>query len=373
MKIVYLFGWRLGGTDGVIKKIEDQVRVWREQGHTVTIYCVSREFDGPSGFSIQGVEIITYIPGGPLTSYRRQANAYAKALGQVKGSDPDAVYFRLSNLPLTSARELARLPTVLEVNADPIGSLSSLPNSSRFPKWIWQLYTKTISKRLFSSAVGVLAVTHELAKAPLVRLCCDRKVIPNGIDLRRVDVLPYIKHNSQTKTFRVAFLAGGPPPIAVKKFHTIAKVFSDAVEFLVIGSIPPDEALDNVKYIPFCREEEYRSHLATCDAGLSRLGLPEVGLAEACNLKVREYLASGLPVIVAHHDTAFMESKPSWILESPTLEHEPASVYQEVLDFLTRISGYRVSHSESEPYIDCRVLEQRRLQFVNRFLHSSQP
>jgi hypothetical protein len=49
---------------------------------------------------------------------------------------------------------------------------------------------------------------------------------------------------------------------------------------------------------------ELEALIGRCWVGLSSFGLNHMGMSEACTLKVREYLRSGLPVYAGHLDSA---------------------------------------------------------------------
>ena len=56
--------------------------------------------------------------------------------------------------------------------------------------------------------------------------------------------------------------------------------------------------------------DDYRRKLACCDIGIDALSLDLKGLSEATTLKVREYLALGLPVYSGFNDSALPQDFP---------------------------------------------------------------
>jgi len=84
----------------------------------------------------------------------------------------------------------------------------------------------------------------------------------------------------------------------------------DKVELHLVGDVltPDREAIDRLGLgdqvvlhgrlsLPALREQ-----LAGADIGLASFGLGEAGIREACTLKVREYLAAGVPIYSGHVD-----------------------------------------------------------------------
>ena len=95
-------------------------------------------------------------------------------------------------------------------------------------------------------------------------------------------------------------------------------------------------------------------------------------MEEASVLKVREYLAAGLPVIVPYTDTAFMDDDlPDWILQVP---NEPGSLLaskQKISDFVKVMNGRRIPLQEVSPYVGSERWETQRVDFMESVLVSS--
>ena len=73
-----------------------------------------------------------------------------------------------------------------------------------------------------------------------------------------------------------------------------------------------------MKVYPFLEKNEFLDIFKTAVAGIGSAGLYEKQMNEACAIKVREYLAAGLPVIIPYKDTAFVDNNlPEWVLELP--------------------------------------------------------
>ena len=62
---------------------------------------------------------------------------------------------------------------------------------------------------------------------------------------------------------------------------------------------------DRFKIYGLQNESQIKEVIDCCDIGLSCLALDRKGMTDACPLKVREYLAYGLPVYMGHTDSAF--------------------------------------------------------------------
>ena len=130
-----------------------------------------------------------------------------------------------------------------------------------------------------------------------------------------------------------------------------------------------DDLPSNLIAHGYLETEAYREVLGSCDVGLGSCGLHRIPLQEACPLKTRDYLASGLPVIVPYADTALEEAKardgryPEWVLKVPNESGNLVAEKAGIVEFCRRWAGRRVARAEVEPLIDFFVLERRRLGF----------
>ncbi|MDG2123493.1 MAG: hypothetical protein P8J87_07345, partial [Verrucomicrobiales bacterium] len=126
---------------------------------------------------------------------------------------------------------------------------------------------------------------------------------------------------------------------------------------------------DNLISHGFLDGAAYRNVFSSCDVGLGSCGLHRIPLKEACPLKMRDYLAAGLAVIVPYEDTALEEKRegdgeyPEWMLKVPNGPENLVGARESILEFCRSWVGRRVPRSEVEPLIDVVALEARRVSF----------
>jgi glycosyltransferase involved in cell wall biosynthesis len=168
---------------------------------------------------------------------------------------------------------------------------------------------------------GLLGVTGEIARyeARTHKAPCPTGIYPNGIDLGQVDLLD--DHRS-SQEMHIAFVSGkfapwhgldrllqafdqeSPDlPLTVHLIGRLSQAQKDAAQKL-------DTANVTIICHGYMALRDYRDILSICDVGLDSLALDRKGLSEAAALKVREYLAQGLPVYSAFHDTAISQGLP---------------------------------------------------------------
>jgi len=89
-------------------------------------------------------------------------------------------------------------------------------------------------------------------------------------------------------------------------------------------------------------------------------------MEEASPLKVREYLAYGLPVIIGYKDTDFHEDVP-FILRLPNSEDNIEANLSAIETFVHRWRNQRVPR-EAIAHLDIKVKESQRIAFFQKIL-----
>jgi len=87
-------------------------------------------------------------------------------------------------------------------------------------------------------------------------------------------------------------------------------------------------------------------------------------MTEACPLKVREYLAHGLPTVIAYDDTDFLDVSPWFLLKLPNEESNVVENVDAIRSFMEGVRGRRVARAEVAERIGSQEKERRRLAFI---------
>jgi glycosyltransferase involved in cell wall biosynthesis len=269
---------------------------------------------------------------------------------------PNLIYLRQSTVSPSIVALAMTVPTVVELNTLDLAEYR-LRSRSRY---LFALLTRRL---LLQHARAIVAVAAEVAQHPSI--AGFRKpiaTIPNSVRLDEIEPFPPAK-NVQP---RLIFI--GAPNLAwngIDKIERLATSFPQW-RFDLVG---PDGAelstrLPNVHAHGRLAPSAYRSLLARADVGIGPLALHRKAMSEASPLKVGEYLASGLPVIVGHRDTRFPRGA-DFLLEIPNVETNVESSLDRIGAFVNSWRGRRVDPSELGP-IDADLVEERRLNFVLR-------
>lgn len=320
MKIVYLIGEALAAHPGLADKIGGQIAHWREAGHEVVLLEHRGQAPAGAADSATGRAALRARHGGGRAAlFARLFLQYRFAREQLVRLAPDLVYTRyLFPAPGVGALLRGPFPVVVEVNSD---DRSEYLQRGR----ITGLYNAIARRSSLHGAAGAVFVTRELSTSPSFS-CIEgpRLVLANGIDLSQI---PFTERTTN-EVPQLAFVGSpGQAWHGVDKLAALAAQLPDA-QFHVVG--PTREACEralgglpgNVHCHGHLGGAEVAELLCRMDFGIGSLALHRNSMNEACPLKVRRYLAHGLPVISGCRDTDIPGSC-DFFLE---LENEPRNV-----------------------------------------------
>ncbi len=267
---------------------------------------------------------------------------------------PDVIYLRHSTISPSVLALAAAFPTVVGGDLDDIDELKV---RSRLRFW----YMRFTRNRLLRRARRIMVVTNEIARHPsITAVGRPVSVFPNTIDLADYPELPAPDNPSP----RLVFIgAPGLPWAGVDKIARLATRFPDW-SFDVIGSAPEElhGAPPNVTAHGQLTRGRYLPIMARADVAIGPLALHRKGLSEASALKVAEYLAYGIPVILGSAETAFPNGAP-FLLELPNTEDNVDGAVDAIRAFVDRWRGRRVPRAAISA-IDSNVVEAARLELV---------
>ena len=369
MKIACYLEYQFSKNNSTFKKLTQQLDEWLKSGHTCQIFVLTKKhtaFDAYSKF-----DSVKYSSNGNrincnVITYNNIFDRYLKlgllALNTIRWT-PDILYARNDlNINLLKLILFRSVKTIIEINTDDLMEFNHFHKSWKEPFYKWY------RKQLFKCIKGAVFVTYELQKSDSYNQIRDNSVvISNGIPINDFKTLP--KTNNQNPV--LSFLGTSDFKWhGIDKVVNMAKLLSDH-KFYIIGpsikkytsSIP-----DNITFTGFLEYEEYLIHLAKTDIAIGTLALHRKGMNEACALKVREYLALGLPVILAYDDTDF-PNDTSFIQKLPNSENNIEPNIALVKTFINSWANKRVS-KDLISHIDIQKKEKKRLELFHRIIRS---
>ncbi len=358
MKIAYLLMWDLLSNNGVTKKVKYQVDIWQAAGHEVRVFCVFPNkpqgripyHDNYHFFSFSEYDQFRlFEPDGLFENIARFS--------------PDIIYLRYELWKYYLSKIIKIAPTIIELNSDDITEYRAQKGLKGFLKVYYNLLTRDL---LLGGSAGLIGVTHELLRMPCnARHNKPSAIIPNGIPLCQFPLNKIKKHNSIPQ---LVFI--GSPRQAwhgVDKILRLAEKTEGRLQFHIIGL--SGVGSPNVTYYGYLPQNEYEDIIRKCDIGIGTLALHRKNMLEACPLKVREYLAYGLPIIIGYQDTAFLQSGTlEWVLQLENREENVDEAVERIVDFCYKMKDKIVNHEETG-FIDINYTERKRLDFfesINR-------
>jgi len=366
MKIAYLIKSNLSRDKHLIQKICRQVTLWSELNikNDVRIFCLYEDqillptaldqlqtsyFNvGKNNF----FELFYILP------------KYRQVLKELKAFNPNLVYTR-SWTPRVFTTKLSKLFNVVsEVNTIELSEYKLLSYNSIQGR-LKYIYYNIFQNQFYNNLKAVCCLTNEIMDGfegkNLLKI-----VIPNSLPLNE-----FPSSVPQNNKLPKIFFIGSPnmPWQGIDLIVKLAEATIDDLEFHIVGYEELNNVLlpSNVRNYGFLTYDEYQGVLVECDLGLGTMALGRKNMREACPLKVREYLAHGLPVILPYLDTAFLKEQPSWVYMFENVERDQirTSTVDDIVLFCQKLQGTRLRLEDIKPFIDADYWEEKRLIFFN--------
>lgn len=345
MKIAYLGQMADVSTEnGISKKIAAQGAHWMQAGHAVRYFSLVPTTTVWPGLAPLPAELVARGGAG-----RRLFRSLALAQ-RIRAWRPDVIYFRYAYHSAGFPALFREFPTIAEINSD---DLAEYPLTLSTAKVIYHRLTRA---RVLRAVAGFVFVTHEL-QSRFTAFTQPSSVIANGISLAEFAEAPPCSSVSP----RLVFIGTRDTPWhGLERVVELAGLFPE-VEIEVIGteSVP---APPTVRFHGSLSRERYEPMLQAATAAIGTMGLFKKKMAEACPLKVREYLALGLPVLAAYRDTDVPEGA-DYFLQLPNDAQPLAPWRDRIAAFLESWRRRRVPQSRLA-HLDYGVKEKRRLEFM---------
>jgi glycosyltransferase involved in cell wall biosynthesis len=328
-------------------------------GHEARLFMHSAQHETLS--DLIEADYFFYAIEGKVGTEINRIVAMQRMLKAIQTFQPDLIYLRYSMYVYPAHRLMDIAPVVEEINTDDLAQHEQLG-------WIYSLYNR-LTRGIFLRRVhGLVTVSHELAAsyafAPYRKPTC---VIANGCELNEFHQLPA----PSNQVPHLVFI--GSPGYSwngVDKLIDLAFRFPD-IHIDIVGYDTLSEfgpLPDNLTLHGYLSTQEYQQVLADADIAISSLALHRKQMEEASPLKSREYLAFGLPLVVAYIDTDLDDVNCGFLLKIPNKEDNIQTHAQSIRDFAYRMRGHRVDRELLKKHIDADQKEATRLAFFEKLL-----
>lgn len=374
MKIAYLLAEDLSRHPGLKHKIDGQISRWVEAGHEVyKVLHFSGMVVAPDG-QVRSMEPALSAPvqrGGKARQMMRLSRQYAFAASALEWIRPDITYSRYL-FPAWGVGNIARHGgrLVFEINSDDAAEYSAR-------NFLTGVLNKIFRSKVLRMAKGLVFVTRELAHSPAFSAFAQaRMVIANGVECVR---FPFVKDPGNTSP-QLGFIGSpGQPWHGLDKLLTLAELIPECTIHVIGPSEQECRSLsgrlpNNVVTHGYLNAVDAQQVISVMDVGISTLALHRKGMNEACPLKVRQYLAQGLPVLAASEDTDILTDQ-CFYLRLPNCEDNIRPHAQRIIDFVHGAFGNVAMREKAREFAMSRMAvdgkEAERVHFFQSVLDAS--
>jgi hypothetical protein len=350
MRIAYLVPFRGGRETGIFRKVAEHAEEWTRLGATVGLFVGTGKAAVDDWSAIPSVQHVVAMPEQPVATLIARETLQC----DIRAWNPDVVYVRHGLVHPGLIWTAMRKPLVIEINSNDVGEFAA---TSR-----WRSsYSRTTRTLLLRRAAGLVFISGQLSRSPHYDSGPEHRVaIGNGIRLADHPPFPAPSNGSP----RLVFI-GHPNSTWHGLDHLLemASAFPEW-EFDLIGSEQSEVegAPENVTAHGTLLPEAYRPILERADVAVGSLALYRNDMAEGSPLKVREYLARGIPTIIGYQETDFMDPPP-FLLQVPDAPDGVMTSLRRIEAFVGNASSLRVPPAEIQ-HIDVAVKEAQRLEFI---------
>lgn len=357
MKIAYLIHWNEGRESGVFKKVVGQIAEWNKSGHEIALFLFTNKPLEHEWKSAIASDIELFIQS--YEGNARRFKAFRCLTEQVEQWKPDVLYHRFDLYYYSLPKLLKKFPSVIEINTNDLQEMGMNKN-------IRYYFHKFTRAKILKAVGGLIYVSKELSnEIQYSRYGKDWIVIGNGIHLDEFNSSP----PSSTDQSVVRFIFIGSAGQSWQGVDAIIALANKEPNwhYDVVG-IERDEigpsVPDNVHFHGKLPQDKYQQLMDRADVAIGTIALYRKKMEEASPLKVREYLANGLPVVIAYEDTDFPIAPP-FILRLPNEPNSLIDHLDQIQAFVTAWVGKRVER-EAIHHLDTSVKEAVRLQYMQR-------
>ncbi|WP_031426874.1 glycosyltransferase [Flavimarina sp. Hel_I_48] len=341
---------------GIIKKINNQIRIWKGMGHVVQILVLWPKASTTDSIKyIEGDYIsnkfLDKLPQGFLNTYATKIIGIKKVESALRVFQPDVVYIRQGIWYPGLTSVLKRYRTIMELNTVDFLEMEFYSGLKK-NVYLWG------KNRILASISGLVAVTPDILKH-YKDLAIPQKVVSNGIDLRKFEVR---SNTDSTPSVNLVFVGSEN-----MYWHGLDKILELAnllpeYQFNIVGYDRKNiesPITDNVKFYGWLSAQELSAVYSKSNLGIGSFGNYHVGKNTDSTLKVLEYLAHGLPVLMGHQDVDFHDS--DFVFKATDKDHNflPISI---IKSFIENNKNRRINPTEIEQ-VDSSNKERERLAF----------
>ncbi len=363
MKIAYVIEVDPFKNTGIVKKINNQISFWLKSGHQVQAFVLWPNASGNKGIKfLEGQyfsnKLIDLLPSGFLKTYLTKIYCIAGIDDALNNYVPDIVYIRQNIWYPGLPRVLKKYRSILEIN-----SVDYLEMD--FYSYLKRKTYMFGKNKIMMAASGLVAISPDIVKH-YSHYGLPIAVVSNGIDLSKFKNVPKPLNKNPASLLFV-----GSKDM---QWHGLNKILELAREmpqytFRIVGYESTDIAgkkPKNMKFYGWMDTKELDKLYTESNIGIGSFGNHFVGKKTDSTLKVLEYLANGLPVILGHKDADFKDTD---FVFKITDENNDLIALKSIERFIELNKNRRVTKKEIRK-IDSQNKERERLTFFEKIVEN---
>jgi len=248
---------------------------------------------------------------------------------------------------------LSNFTSIMELNTDDLNEIKLFPKVNQYI----YLYGR---EKIINSVKGFVSVSYEIEKLykknnkPII-------TISNGYDISQVP-----KFEKTINKRKQVIFVGSPnqPWHGVEKIVYLAKMLKE-FDFHIVGPVLNlSEKIANLKLHGYLAKKDLFELYKKMDVGIGTLSLYKKRMQEASPLKVREYIAFRLPVILGYKDTD-LDGK-EYVLNIGNYENNVIDNIKKIKNFIN--NSDKLSKEINPKIISYEDKEKSRLKFFKRII-----
>jgi hypothetical protein len=235
------------------------------------------------------------------------------------------------------------------------------------------------SKKLKSQAIGLIGVTNEISREESRRnMTLKIQTVSNGIDVTKVNFTKFIPFDGKSLTMTIVASEFAPwhgldkllKSLLVYDTHIIivlnlvGEYISDK-DKITIDEINSTNPNITIKILGPKRGKELDDIFSKSTLAIGSLAIYRQKLEEACALKIREYMARGIPFIYSAKDPD-IEQNSSFSLELSN-DNKPID-FNKIIEFVEKVSSQKGISEEMRKYalknVDWKIKVRQMYKFI---------
>jgi len=329
MKIAYICLFLGKLQTGVLKSLRDRAKTAENLGLDIDIFVINK-FKEQREENVNYVKIKHKFPAlyfHTLYIYDRNFRKYRFIEKYIDLKNYDLIILRYLFADKTGIEFARKFKVITEHHTDTVSEMTNYIKICRsLPRMFFRCVKKYfLEKRyghlMLKNCKGIIAVTDEINNIELSRInhSIPSITIPNGIGVENIKMTGFTPFDG--KNLDIVFITSSLFPWnGLERLLSSMKNYKGNINVTlhIIGAVDQNEFskilgyFDCVKFHGLKLEEDLDEIMGKMNLAIGTLALFKNNIEEACSLKTREYVARGIPFVLAYKDPDLLNVRPDF-------------------------------------------------------------